>query len=314
MVSSFLPSQQFDPAVIVNVINLPITNTTTAKKTGLDVQFRVTKSVKLEPHTTDVQIYNLAKVTRDQLTRLFDEARNLAFEARVALQFGKVRVLAGYQVPELLSSADIIELYHERDGDEWVTTIKAQDSRVQWANGFVAQTVGPTEVDLQTMKQVAKASASILEGADSEAAFQAALPEYSLKKGSAGFSNGFVMFGPTREKVRDIYEDLGLKAWLDDGRLITISQNAAKLDLAVVLSPRTGLLRATKREGGFFTCETLLNPKLDVGRQVQLQDELGVPLGVGIFRVDNVEWYGSTFGDEFNTRVDLRPSIPGGGV
>jgi len=294
MVATVLPSTQFDPTLNVTVMNIPVVSlTSAASQVGFDVEFRVTKSVKLEPHETEVQIYGLSQVTRDQLSLLYDQARATAFEARTAAQLGKVAISAGYQTPELLSIADIIELFHRKQGPEWSTTIKAQDSRVRWANAFVSQTVGTTQVDMKTMKEVAKASAQILEGADSEAAFSAALPEYSAKKGNPGFNNGFVMFGPTKDKVRDIYEDLGLKAWLDNGRLITIAQQAAKFDLAVGLTPNNGLLDAVPREGGFYTCETLLNPKLDVGRQVSLRDDLNRPLGVGIFRVDNVEWYGS---------------------
>lgn len=296
--------------VVDDIIAADIKNGDVEK--SLAVNFDIIKNVSLEPNTTTVQIMNLSQANRDKLTRRIDEAKKLSFDTRSEIQAGTLEISAGYEIPERISRTNILDIKHEKNGSTWVTTIKAQDGRLAWSNAFVKETLESGGADLSTVKSVLNAIAKIQEGVEAEQAFQQALPEYQVSKGTIGFRNGYVMFGPVREKYRDIFEALGLNVWISDGRLVAAPRNIPLPGLAVLVQEGKGLLKAVKEEDRIYTITTLLNPKLEPGRQVQLRDKLGKPIGVGVFRVNHSQWIGATMGNEWLTTAELRPSALGG--
>lgn len=279
---------------------------------SLAVNFDIVKNVSLEPNTTTVQVINLSQFNRDKLTRRIDEAKKLSFDKRSEIKAGTLKVSAGYEIPELISQTNILDIKHEKNGSTWVTTIKAQDGRLAWSNAFVKETLDAGGADLSTVKSVLNAVAKIQEGVESEQAFQQALPEYQVSKGTIGFRNGYVMFGPVREKYRDIFDALGINVWISDGRLVAAPRDLPLPGVAVVAQEGKGLLRAVKEEDRNYTITTLLNPKLEPGRQVHLLDKKGKPIGVGVYRVNHSQWIGATMENEWVTTAELRPTALGG--
>lgn len=279
---------------------------------SLSVEFKVVKHVKLEPNTTEIIIHNLNQQNREKLSRRVEEAKKLSFEQRKELKAGQVKLSAGYSMPELISIANIRTANHEpQKNGGWVTRIYAEDGRDEWNSGFVKETFAAGGADLSTVKSTLAALAKLNEGAELEQAFQEALPDYELQKGSNGMKNGSVEFGPIRDRFGNLFETLGLRGWIDNGKLIVAPKNLPKKGIAVSLSPNTGLLRAKPTEDLFYEITALLNPKIEPGRQILLRDENEKPIGPGTFRVDHAEFIGATMGNDWLSTALLRPSALG---
>lgn len=280
---------------------------------SLAVDFHVIKHVKLEPHSTTVTVYNLNQQNREKLTRRLEEAKKLSFEQRKELKAGQVTLRAGYESAELISIADIRTIEHKpQKGGGFVTYIQAFDGRVSWDGAFAKETLAAGGADLSTLKSTLAALAKLNEGAELNDAFQEALPDYQLQKGSNGMKNGGVVFGPVRDHFDNMFEALGLRGWIDNGKLVVAPKNAPKKGIAVSLSYTRGLIEAQSKDDQFYEITALLNPKIEVGGQIQLRDENEKPIGPGTFRADHVEYIGSTMGNDWLSTALLRPSAIGG--
>ena len=274
-------------------------------RTGLDASFTVFKHNRIEPNTSEVTIFNLNERTRNAIHTLFDEAFELGFEQRITTPGGSLRIEAGYGgVVEQLARADIVEVHSEHTGVDWTTTIRAQDGYVPWRYGFISQSISPG-VDASLLWNLLLSSWKTAAGAQAEAAFKEALPDFQAKIAQGGM----VLHGDTKTEVLSLLESMKLKLTFQDGEIVLLPQNGTTTDVAVELNPNTGLLRRpTFKERGFASAAALLNPKLHPGRQVRLAKADRTPWGVGTYRVDSVEHRGSIFDQDFVSLVELRPS------
>jgi hypothetical protein len=125
--------------------------------------------------------------------------------------------------------------------------------------------------------------------------------------------------GQSRDVRTEIANALGLTAFFDRGQLVYLSLNAVTQGEAVLLQAKGpagpvptpspgGLLEWEEQSRGYVSARCLLNYKLTAGRQVILQDHLGAPIGVGVFRVDHVRHAGSAIESTYNSEVLLRPT------
>lgn len=281
-----------------------------AADTGLDVAFVVTRHNRIEPNTTEVTIYNLSEAHRNELRSTFDALYELGFEERVVAPGGRVRVEAGYGgVVEVLAEADIVDLDEDYDGTTWALTITAQDGYVPWRYGFVSESIAPG-VDASVLWNLMLSSWNASMGAEAEAAFMAALPDFQAKV----VQGGMVLHGETREVVPEILESMKLKLSFQDGEIVLLPFEGATLDEAVELNPDTGLLgRPRFKRNGMATASALLNPKLRPGRQVRLAKADRSVWGVGTYRIDWCEHRGTLPDGDWISTVELRPTKLGAG-
>ena len=315
---------------------------TESERRSLDVTFSTEAHTKLEPLATDVTIFGLNKQTRDALIAQQKAAASLAWQEYQKVLTGALLVLpeAAFQVQQqlifeglqvrieagyaddygLIANAQAMPdgIAHEYTGAGWVTTIKAQDGRYPWQNGFVNEEVAPG-VTLRAMDLITQLSEGFLNGTVSSEVVEQKAPELLVRKDFAGYVNGGVLGGQTRDIRSEMTQALGLTAFFDRGQLVYLDLNAVTQDEAVLLVLKGpdrgipmptpgGLLSYKEQSRGFVTARTLLNHKLTAGRQVIMQDASGVPIGEGVFRVDHVRHAGSAIDSTYNSEVLLRPT------
>lgn len=314
---------------------------------NLDVQFSTQSHVKAEPLVTELTIYGLDKLTRDQLTANNDLARRTAWQNYQAVQVGEVLVDPDNadQISEVTASlvaqgaTVIIEAGYDNDfgtlaraqilpndgleharqpGGGWITTIKAQDSRLPWANAFVSEEVAPG-VALEDMNQALRVSEQFLAGEIGAAEVNAQIPGLVERLDNVGYENGRVLHGATRDENAALMQTLGLRGpFLINAEPVFLSANTTIFGLAIVLQlpgddidgqviAPGGLLTYKLLPRGYLETMSLLNRRLVAGRQVRVLDELGVPIGGGLYRVDFAAHVGSSFEQNYYTNCILRP-------
>jgi hypothetical protein len=313
---------------------------------NLDVQFSTQSHVKAEPLVTELTIYGLDKLTRDLLTANNDLARRIAWQSYQAVQVGDVLVDPENtdQVDQVTASlvsqgaTVILEVGYDNDfgslaraqilpdgleharqpGGGWVTTIKAQDSRLPWANAFVSEEVVPG-VSLVDMNKALRISEQFLAGEIGASEVAAAVPDLVERLDNAGYENGRVLHGATRDENAALMQTLGLRGpFLINAEPVFVSANTTVFGLAVVLQlpgddvdgqviAPGGLLTYKLLPRGYLETVSLLNRRLVAGRQVQVLDELGAPIGGGLYRVDFATHTGSSFEQNNYSNCILRP-------
>lgn len=278
---------------------------------GHDIAFRVSRNNQFQPNECEVVIHGLAKTKRDALTTAFEAARAIIVNSGGKGAIKDLRIEAGYAgIVELLAQMDITNLEHERgNGGGYATIIHGQDGIFPFGHSFVNESIAPGVDASLVMKTLQAAMGVAFLDADSEKAFQEALPAWTGKS----LPGGMVLQGPSRKVLLDMLSSMRLTWSFQNGKLQLMQLDGTTTDLAVLLSPQTGLRNEPKfGQLGACTTESALIPALAPGRQVSLVDGLGKPYGQGIFRVDEVEHTGGTYDGDWTSRCKLRPSaLPG---
>jgi hypothetical protein len=308
---------------------------------SLDVSFTTEAHTKLAPLTTTVTIIGLNRETRARLTaqqkaassvawdqyqkvltdavQITEEEQILQAQQQLTFQGLQLRVEAGYQDDfALIANAQSLPdgIKHNTSGVP-TTTIEAQDGRYPWQNGFVSEEMAPG-VTYRDWGLITQLSEGYLTGAVSTEEIEAKTPELLTRKNFGGYLNGRVLTGDAALREQEMAETLGFTCFFDRGQKIYLDLNAVTQAEAVVLrligSPRDptptpgGLLSFTEPDDrGFVTVNTLLNHRLSPGRQVQVFDDKGAPVGAGTFRCEYVKHSGSVYDATYNSEAILRP-------
>lgn len=273
---------------------------------GHRIEFRVVRHNRIEPNECEVRIYGLADEVRASITAGWEAARALILAAGGNGTVGDLILQVGYDgVLEQMCKCDIVEILHEPITPGWVTTIRAKDGVLPFANSLVSESIAPGVDANLVMKTLAASMKIAFLDADSEAEFQSQLSQFSGRM----LDGGFVMEGPTRDVLTSFLDSLKLAWSFQDGKLQLLRFDGTTLDQAILLSPTTGLQRVRTRDLGAVTAWARINPRATPGRQVSLVDELGKPYGAGIFRIDKAEASGDTDEGPWDHQLELRPSV-----
>jgi len=108
--------------------------------------------------------------------------------------------------------------------------------------------------------------------------------------------------------LKDPIENLGDDEtyFIDDEKLNIINSDELIDDFAIVVSAETGLLNAPDKQSNFIICDTLMNPNIKCGSQVQLISQV-ISLN-DLYRVDTIEYKGDNFGNDWSMSLHMRKS------
>jgi len=93
----------------------------------LRIKFNVEKSLVGYPNKANIQIYNLKSASRQEIE-----------EAGL-----KVELYAGYGKPPLLFSGNIINVLHQKQGVDWISTLYCGDAVKDINNATINKTLAP---------------------------------------------------------------------------------------------------------------------------------------------------------------------------
>jgi len=249
---------------------------------NLDCTFRVKKSLKPEPNTCELQIFNLAEETR----RVLETATKLVLR----LEAGYVDALAQLFLGEIRSAHSF------RDGPDIVTEISTGDSEEEMYKARISFTVGPKVPSDTALRAIARAL-GVGEGNVGTVAAK-------LKaKGKAIFGPGTVIHGNAAIELDSFCKSADLEWSVQDGNLQILDRGKALESLDVFLTPDSGLIGSpTIDSKGVVACTALIQPDLVPGRMIRIQS-LGVN---GRFRIQEVEYVGDTSGTDWYANIHAK--------
>ncbi len=227
----------------------------------LDIKFKVMKTLRKEPNTCEITIYNLSKSTRASLK---------SKGARVILQ-------AGYE--NFIDTAT--------DGVDVMTIVRCGDGERAYAFDRISESYkAGTKISTVLADVVAKLRV------DPGNALQAI-------QGVAGnFLNGYVAHGKVGAELDRLLTGRGLEWSIQDGRLQLLAPNGAT-NVTTVLTKDTGLIGSPeygtpdkKGKPPILKAKSLLQPQIKPGGRVKIQtDSID-----SLFKVQTVTHEGETAG------------------
>lgn len=249
---------------------------------NLDCVFRVKKSLKLEPNTCELRIYNLAAETR----------RTLETPKKLVL-----RLDAGY--PDAVAQlylGEVRSAHSNREGEDIITEISTGDSEKELATSRINFTVGPKVSASVALLAICRELKVGIGNANQMAAQLQA-------KGVAFFGPGTVISGNAKQALIDFCRSADLECSIQDGVLQILDRGKALEDQAVYLSPETGLIGSpTIDNKGIVSATALIQPDLRPGRKIQIAAESVK----GGFRLQECEYTGDTAGNEWFCKMSAK--------
>jgi hypothetical protein len=254
----------------------------TLRITGLRVSFRIKRTLRKEPNTAQISIWNLSR------------------DSRKAVQKELVRVVleAGYQdnVSQLFAG-DLRKVTSTRDGADWVTSIESGDGEQSFRSARISKALKSATFS-QLLKEAAK-SMGVGVGNALELAKQG-----KFEKAIGALSNGVALTGPSKRVMDRLTRSAGLEWSIQDGQLQLLEREKALEGTAVLLTPDTGLVGSPEiGEKGVVTAKSLLQPDIFPGRKIEIRSALVN----GFYRVESATYDGDTHGNNWYVDMEASP-------
>lgn len=246
---------------------------------GLDCTFSITKTLKPEPNTCELRIFNMTESHRLELEGLKTDV--------------PVQVDAGYvdQVSTLFLG-NLRRGYSYRDGPDIVTEVSTGDGEKAHRTARVNVSVPKNATSKDVLKQVASALGVLPGNLDQAAALLAA---------NQVFTQGTVISGNAAREMTAICRSLGLTWSIQDGKLQIIQLGKALAGSAVSLSAATGLIgQPSVDNDGIMSATMLITPDVFPGRKLVL-DSLRLK---GQYVLQSCKYSGDTNSEEWFINVE----------
>lgn len=271
---------------------------------GLRVAFHVKRRLAKEPDTAEVRVWNLSEEHRASLS---DRAESGGQAPAVLLNAGYRGSLGR------LFLGDVVLVSHMRDGPDWLTKVDLADGVRDHRDVRVSLSVSPGATAAQVLRSMSgKMAASV-----SRAAARAASGD--LQGARNEFVSGLALEGTASDVLDEIMRSMGVDWTIQDGEVVALNPGEPEVGEVTLLTRETGLLGTpelgTREEGAkgstpakrrravFWKASSLLNPRVQPGRAVEIRSEAVS----GVFRVEATDHSGDTHGDDWRTGIEAVP-------
>jgi hypothetical protein len=254
---------------------------------GLEIKFKVERSLEPTPNTAEVSVYNLS------------DAHRAEFQKRPL----HVRLDVGYQSDTQLSQlikGDLMFASSKRDGNgNIVTTFTVGDGERAYGDARMNVALGPG-TNLKTAIGVVAGSMGLSTPKNAQQAGEL------LKQ----FSGGLTMVGPSRKALGDLLRGTGFGWSIQDGQLQLLRDADTHTGLVEVISVENGLIESPEysapKEPGkppVLKAKRLLRPQIAPGTRVKMESkEIN-----GFFRVIKVAHTGDFRDNDWYTEIEANP-------
>lgn len=254
----------------------------------LRMTFKVERSIKKDPNTCEVSIWNVAPET---LARMQERHATVLLSAGHAGHLGQ------------LFKGNARSVLPVKDKTGWVAKVECGDGGTAYSYGRTNQAFAPGTKIVDALGGVAK-SASIGIG-NAYQAFQ----KGGLQAGFDSFVHGFTSSGDAQSDIDAICRTAGFTWSIQDGELQILTTERDTTGEAEVLSVDTGLVGSpemgshTRKHGpALLKVKALLRPQVRPGGVVQV-DSRAIH---GQFRAEKVTHEGDTWGGDWFTTIEAR--------
>jgi len=249
-------------------------------KPPLRIQFEGKKTIISDVNELKLNIYNLNLDKRNKLIK--DKAQQGEDD-----KYLQVILQVGYDTLIDVFIGNIYEAGTRKQGADFITTLVCKDGGFDFRNSFTSKTVTP--------------SVSIIDELLKD------MP--NTKKGKVTTSNPRVrpkvLVGATADLIQENLNN-DETFFIENEKLNIIKENELIDNIAVVVSSNTGLLNTPLKQETFVIVETLINPAIKTGGQVQLISDI-IELN-NLYRVDTIEYKGDLRGQDWKQVLYMRKS------
>lgn len=251
----------------------------------LKVGFNVVRSLKKEPNTAEISIYNLSEDNRSKL-----QEKDIDTELD-----------AGYvdNVSQIFKGAlDYSE--SKLSGRDWVTILQTTDSGKQVRKARINTSVkGP--VKMGDILQIAGDALGVNVGNLVEK-----VKAGSIRGALTELANGIVMSGKAEQSFDKIVKSMGYSWSIQDGQIQILGPTEVLRGEAVLLTPGTGLIGTPEAgDKGYVKARSLLQPDLLPGRKLKIESKNKKVNG--FFRAEKCVFIGDTWGSDWYVDVEGKP-------
>jgi len=250
---------------------------------ALDVQFTVVKTLKPQPNTCELTVWNLSEEHRQQLQQL-NPTKNPATKGVPC------KIEAGYKdAVSQIWLGDLRTVETTREGPNFLTKLTSGDGERGWQNGRMHVSYGPnTSIDT-VFRGMARALGV------SEGNLASVVSKLKIA-GAAQFTAGVVISGAVSTHLTELARSAGLEVSIQDSALQFLDLNKATKGTAVRLAYDTGLVESpTVDQKGVLTAKSLMIAGLQCGGLVTV-DALFVK---GTYRAEKLTWTGERAGTDW---------------
>lgn len=259
----------------------------------VDITFKVEKSIKSEPNTCELKIYNLTKEHRKQLT----ESKKVS----VRLEAGYENALTAIFIGELRN------IYTQRDGTDLITVIEGKDAGRSYQSARVNRSF-PAGTKYEVVAKACAQAMGIDQGNVDDAIAAARITGLGTV-----YPEGTTTYGPASRALTRVLSSAGLTWSVQDGVLQVLRGGRALQSTSVLLNSGTGLIESPviditkkkKKETQVVTAKMLIIPGVYPGRQLRIQSDVVT----GTFRADKLTYIGDTRGSDWYIEADCKQLI-----
>jgi hypothetical protein len=270
---------------------------------GLDVDFTITRSLDVTANTAELLIYNLSEASRKHL-------------AQQATDNGVVcKIDAGYREDPFAASVsaaltgivpdespqiflgEMRTVTSVREGADWITRLSAGDGD-QLKKQRVSFSVGPgASFQSVVNKMVDGVKAGVKDSA------RALLKGEFAEVGKA-LTEGFSVDGYLGDELPRVLRSGGLEMSVQNGQLQILPIGKALGDVAIKLTPNTGLVGSPEvGNKGRVTVRCLLTSKVYPGRKIKVESQNVT----GVYRCHTITYAGQTAGNDWYCDIEAEP-------
>jgi baseplate hub protein gp41 len=250
--------------------------------------FKVEKTLKPEPNTCTLQVWNLSAEQRGQIEELRPKKGDKTGVP--------VLIEAGYVTsePSQIFLGDMRTVYSTKEGPDWITTLESGDGEKAIQTARINLSFGPKTSTETVLRAIVKAL-GVKPGNVSQAA------SLLRSKGFASFPAGKVVSGSAAVHMTNFCKSADLEWSIQDGAIQIVDRGKALSKFAVRLSSTTGLIESpTVDHKGVLSAKFLIQPDIRPGSKLVL-DSLSVR---GNYRITKCVYDGDTFGNAWEITVE----------
>ena len=263
--------------------------------TGHDVRFEIEKTLKREPNSCQVSIYNLSEKQRNAIQALSLPKK----KASSALQSGKipVEVEAGYiGARALWFRGDLRTAQSVRDGADWITTVEGEDGGRSILAARINQSFPEGTSVVAVVRACAKAMGLGLGNTDE-------LTRAARTRAGSTFSHGTVLSGKADQELTQLLLSCGLTWSVQNGNLQILKAGAALSTSVLRLAAGTGLLGApVVNPDGTIEATVQMVAGLFPGGRVQLDSETIK----GVYTITKLKTVGDSSGTDWGHTLTMK--------
>lgn len=252
--------------------------------TGLRIAFKIRKSDKPEPNSSQIRVWNLSEQHR----------------TAVELKGTRCVLSAGYPDSEAqIFSGNVHFAQSQKEGNDWLTTLELGDGQLKFKTARVGQYFPAGTKLLDVVLHVGQQLVSDLGNLRER-----------VSQLSEEFSEGITIHGSAAETLTRLLRPHGISWSIQDGRIEALAPSEYLPGTGPLISVDTGMVGSpgyghAKKTGGprYLKVKSLLQPAMRPGQAFELRSrEIN-----GSFRCHLVEHEGDTEGPPWYSEIEALP-------